>query len=320
MHPPMPVVDLHQDIAYYLQTCMECRGLGEDKPGRQSDLPKMERGNVRIVFGAVFTGLPLLGGHDFSASPALARYQVRLYRLLAGRHEPVNLILGRRDLDVLEGPWRLGVLVSLEGAYPLAEPWELEDYYHLGVRAVGLTWNVGNRYAQGCCPRGGAPERDYGLTGDGLELIGVANRLGVIVDVAHASRRAAVEAIEASSDPVILSHGAPGDGPRQSGHEVLQALADKGGVFGVTFIPKLYRDPSLDTIADTIVSLIDAYGHRLPAIGSDFHGISSTPRGLESVDKLPSLARALLERGLSKGEVEAVMYGNALRVLRQVLR
>jgi membrane dipeptidase len=55
----------------------------------------------------------------------------------------------------------------------------------------------------------------------------------------------------------------------------------------------------------------------LLAIGTDFFGITSVPRGFESIDRLPDLYRRLMDRGFSEADIAKVAYGNVLRVVRQ---
>jgi membrane dipeptidase len=55
-------------------------------------------------------------------------------------------------------------------------------------------------------------------------------------------------------------------------------------------------------------------------LGSDFDGISSTPRGLEDVSTFPALVAELLRRGWSDGDVKRVIGLNVLRVMREAER
>ena len=53
-------------------------------------------------------------------------------------------------------------------------------------------------------------------------------------------------------------------------------------------------------------------------LGSDFDGVDSIPRGMEDASKLPDLVRELVRRGYSEGDLEKILGGNLLRVMRQV--
>ncbi len=308
--------------------------LADDLPGRQADLPKWRKGNVRLVFVAIFPavevyGLKSAGGEgpaypSFASSRLLLLDQVKTIYSVA---EELGAVIVERESHAAEavhnGGYRLAFILHMEGADPILDPLDLKLLYKLGLRSLGLTWNYDNQYAASCVTR-----KDYGLTARGEELIREANRLGIIIDVAHASDKAALEAISVSKNPVMLSHGnlrSWVDTPRNSPHDVLEALARNRGVFGVSLIsPNIRRDrhPTIQDVALQIKEIIENYGKTLPAIGTDFHGIPGIrpPEGLESVDKLQLLVEELKRAGLSDSEINAVTHENALRVIRENLR
>ena len=332
------VVDLHEDIAFYFQSYGAGQAYGdygEDLEGRQADIPKYRRANVRLVFAALFPAVDVYGasppgrrGRWFSyptlaSSRSVVLDQFKTYYNLARRHG-ITLVEDSRSLEEVIGSdaWRLGFVLHLEGADPLGDPGDLELLYRLGLRSLGLTWNWDNKYAASCTTR-----RDYGLTPLGEELVEEAERLGILIDLAHASDRTALDVINASRKPVVISHGglrSRVDTGRNTGWEVLDALAANDGVFGVTFISSLIRSsgrPTIGDVVDIIVDLVERYGDRLPALGTDYHGLlyQEPPMGLESIDRLPVLAGMLAERGLGDNSIRRVMGENALRVLRERL-
>lgn len=332
-----PIIDLHEDIAFYVQSLGAGQPFGpyrEDLPSRQADAPKYRRGNVRIVFSALFPAVEVYGlkphRGEYEAYPSFASSRLLLldqvktiYRVAS----EIGAVIAERESDaegVLHSPtWRLGFVIHLEGADPLADPLDLELLYKLGLRSLGLTWNWDNQYAASCMTR-----RDYGLTARGEELVREANRLGIIIDVAHASDRAALEAIEVSRRPVMLSHGnlrSWVDTPRNTADEILEALATNRGVFGISLITSNItreRRATINDVARQIIDIVERYGHQLPAIGSDYHGLVGIqpPEGLESVDKLQKLLNILREAGLSENAIKSIAYGNAYRVIVENLR
>lgn len=325
------IIDLHEDISLYLMATGD--RLDDDKPGRHADIPKYSRAGVRLVFASIFPGDPTwsprlssqlsrgYGGEPMRAywyrdalGSALEHVKV-YYRLVDTSGGRVRLVEGPEDLGIVETGGSIGLLLSLEGAEPLGEPDDLLVFYRLGVRSVALTWNYDNRYAASCMSR-----RDYGLTGSGEELVRLANELGVIIDVSHASKRASIEAAEASKLPVIASHSNYSRvkrHPRNVDDEVIEAIKSKGGVVGVTLITSTLPRPTLDGVVDVIISMYEVFGADVIAIGTDFFGIERTPEGLEAVDKLPALLEALRERGIKDSDVEKIAWGNALRVIRE---
>ncbi len=84
---------------------------------------------------------------------------------------------------------------------------------------------------------------------------------------------------------------------------------------------RLTRDlpvPSYTAIADHIDHAVKVGGIDHVGLGSDFDGIDSAPRGMEDVSKIPALVRELARRGYSEADLEKILGGNVLRVMRQV--
>ncbi len=326
---PIPVIDLHEDITTYYLLHGAGQPLGpldQDIPGREADIPKWSRGGVRLVFASIFPGTPTLvrrgdrysPGFVMRRSPESLFEHFRLTHALITQHG-IRLVESWADAEDVIRSGGLGFLIHIEGADAVEYPDDLRLLHRLGLRSLGLTWNYGNRWAASCYSR-----KDYGLTADGEELIKEANKLGIIIDLAHASPRAAIEAAETSKKPVIVSHTgikAIKDHPRNVGDDVIEAVRKSGGVIGVAVTVSPFIGSSVAVAAQHIAYLIDHFGPDAPAIGTDFHGLLGLPpvKGLESVDKLPKLLSALKDMGYGDSVIEAVAYGNALKVLRSVL-
>lgn len=333
----LPVVDLHEDVSAYFLYHGGGAPLGdfaEDLAGREADMPKYRRGNVRVVFASMFPGIETFRPEESRALEKLYGRWIppvgyRVPQSLVWEHVSIYYKLsetyGIKVVEKLEDFERClasdGVcfVLHLEGAEALDEPYDLVLLGKLGLRSIGLTWNYTNKYGAGC-----AAKKDVGLTSEGEELIKTANRLGIIVDLAHASERTALEAIEASKRPVIVSHANIRrivDKPRNVGDEVLEALHKNGGVIGLSAIGPLISTkprPNLDDLARHFVYVYETYGADLSAIGTDFLGLLGlpAPEGFESIDKVQSLLRRLLEYGLSGRELAKIAYGNVERVVR----
>jgi len=76
--------------------------------------------------------------------------------------------------------------------------------------------------------------------------------------------------------------------------------------------------PSYTVIADHIDHAVKIAGVDHVGLGSDFDGIDSAPRGMEDVSKIPDLVRELARRGYNEQELEKILGGNVLRVMREV--
>ena len=131
---------------------------------------------------------------------------------------------------------KIAAFLGLEGAYAIdGDPAALGDLYDRGVRYVTLTWWHNTSFADGS----GDKPRWHGLNDRGRQLVREMNRLGMIVDVSHASDETFFDVLETTSAPVIASHSgarAIAEHHRNLSDDMLRALAKNGGVVGVNFV------------------------------------------------------------------------------------
>ena len=164
-----------------------------------------------------------------------------------------------------------------------------------------------------------------GLSAHGKDVVRACNRLGILVDVAHATSAGIEQALEISTKPVIYSHGhvSPfmparwsGGIPARAIHApVARRLADKGGVIGLWPLWGTY--PNLHLYADELMRLVGAYGAAHVGIGTDMDGLGRST--LPSYAEFAELPGYLAKRGLNEAGIEAVLGANYLRVLRQAM-
>ena len=76
---------------------------------------------------------------------------------------------------------------------------------------------------------------------------------------------------------------------------------------------------TVEDAANCIDHIVQVAGIDHVGIGSDYDGTSTLPRGLEDVSKMPNLTSALLKRGYREEDIEKIMGGNFLRVIREVV-
>ncbi|NLX43462.1 MAG: membrane dipeptidase, partial [Chloroflexi bacterium] len=147
------------------------------------------------------------------------------------------------------------------------------------------------------------------------------NRLGMVVDLAHVSPRAFYEALEVSDRPVLFSHGnaqALCDHPRNLSDHQLRALAQQGGVIGLSWVPS-FVDPeraTLSRLLDHFDHVVATAGITSVALGSDMDGGGTL---LPDVFGLGDLVGGLSDRGWDEEALRLVLGGNALRVLERAL-
>lgn len=154
-----------------------------------------------------------------------------------------------------------------------------------------------------------------GLTDFGVEVVRACNRLGIVVDVAHATYEVVKRAAAATSRPLILSHTsltpAPGPRSRQISADHARAVAQTGGVIGVW--PPATIFPTVDAMAAGMARLAEIVGVDHVGLGSDMRGLTGASV-LPSYRAFPLLAQALLARGLSPEDAGKILGGNYARV------
>jgi len=217
--------------------------------------------------------------------------------------------------------------------------------YGLGIRMALLVFNTRNYVGDGCGERTNA-----GLSYLGLELVERMNELGMLIDLSHCGIQTTLDAIEASQDPVLCNHvGARALYPRMKRlktDEELVALANKGGLAGVSAIPNQLSGNAEQGIEDMlnhidyIVKLIgvDHVGIGLDIVFGDhveYHRKAAKTTfkldyigqgldapymyGIESPEEWPNITRGLVSRGYTDDEIKKILGGNALRIIEEVV-
>ncbi len=316
LHKSTIVFDAHCDTLH--DVLAGKRRLGERSRKGHLDLPRLREGGVTAQIFALFPGREYLS-HG-AARRALCLLEA-FYQEMEANPNALTLATSASDIERAKEEGKVAAIMGLEGAEALeGELGLLRIFYRLGVRNVGLTWNYRNRAGYG------VKSEDKGLTEFGVELVRELNRLGVMIDVAHLAPTGVRDVLAISEAPVIASHAnakALCPHRRNLSDELLESIAEKGGVVGVTFVPS-FLDPdehhaSLERVLDHIDHMVKVMGVDHVGLGSDFDGFSGQTRGLEDVTKLPGITAGLLKRGYGEEEVRKILGGNFLRVFRQVV-
>ena len=157
-----------------------------------------------------------------------------------------------------------------------------------------------------------------GLSRFGRAVVAECNRLGVVVDCAHASFGATMAVLEVSSQPVIISHGQLGRAgtahPRLLTTAHVAAVAAAGGLIGAWQAGLTSR--SLADFGTEIIRLTEVAGPGHVAIGTDLDG--NYRPVLTSYHQLADLAGLLRDRGLPAAQVRQILGGNATELLHRI--
>lgn len=349
------VVDAHQDIAYnavtfgrdYRRSALKTRRLETDPkwPGATVGLPEAIAGRVAVVFATLYvspaTSKPAAWREETytNAREAYeqAMRQLDYYYRLTDETANVMLVRAANELDEVLESWKVegdlgarkqGLVILMEGADPILEPRQFEEWYARGVRIVGPAWSA-TRYSGGTGEPGG-------LTNLGRELLEVMLSFNAALDVSHMAEAAFFEALDIYEGTVIASHSNPRrfrDTDRHLSDTMIRRLAERDGVMGVVLFNRFLSekwssgDPkstvSIQLVADAIDYVCQITGTaRHVGIGSDFDGgfgYTSIPYELDTVADLIRIADVLRARHYAETDIEAIMGGNMLRKIREVL-
>ena len=173
----------------------------------------------------------------FSGAEAIKRFLWEIdaaHEAVSKNSDQVGLARSAGDLERLRSEGRLALLLGVDSGAVIEDLATLLIYHRLGLRRLQLAHGFAAPWADSCSAI--LDDEDLGLEEFGIEVVRECNRLGILVDLSHASDQTFWDTIEASSKPVIASHsGARSvvDAVRNLTDDMLRALAKNGGMIGV---------------------------------------------------------------------------------------
>jgi membrane dipeptidase len=318
IHQKATVFDGHCDTI--LEVINHKRSLGSRTLVGHLDIPRMKEGGVDVQFFAVF--IEDIYKPDRSLKRTLQLIDC-FYKEIEKNQDDISLVTNYNQIEEVNSAGKIAAILSIEGGEALeGDLGVLRVLYKLGVRLLTLTWNQRNQIADGI----GESRTGSGLTKFGLKVIDEMNRLGMLIDVSHLSETGFWDVIKRSKAPIVASHSncyALCPHLRNLKDEQIKALADKGGVIGITFVPNfLTQEKRKTTVGDVVKHidyLVEKVGVDYIGLGSDFDGTGGLPLGLEGVDKVPNITGELLDRGYKEKDIKKILGENFLRVFKEVV-
>ncbi|WP_312496647.1 dipeptidase [Pseudomonas cremoris] len=236
LHQRLLVLDSHLDTPLTLTrpgwNIIERHDYRQD--GSQVDLPRMREGGLDGGFFAVYTpqGPRTEEGRAYASAYGLATL-TRIRDVIDRNPDSFALALTADDARRIAAQGKRVVFISMENADPLSsDPELLNTYYRQGLRMLGLVHFMNNDLADSATA---LPEWK-GLSPKGRDLVQRANRLGILLDVSHASDAVFDQMLALSTAPIIASHSssrAVNPHPRNLDDNRVRQLAAKGGVIQV---------------------------------------------------------------------------------------
>jgi membrane dipeptidase len=316
LHASALVVDLHADTVQALDA--GARALGERSSRGHVDLPRLRQGGVDVQIFAIYVS-PSTPAHGRARADRLIGVLTRQVAEnrnggAAGGIVPATTVA---HIERASRAGKIASVLSIENGDALGgDVKALDAFYAAGVRIMSLTWNASNALGDGA-----AGNAHGGLTDLGRTVLRRMNALGIVVDVSHLSEASFWDALKVTRGALVASHSNASGVHRHvrnlTDHQ-LRAIARRGGVVGVSFVPQFLGGATLAHVLDHIDHMVAVMGVDHVALGSDFDGFSRAPAGIEDVSRLPNLTAGLLARGYSDDAVRRILGANALRVFRAV--
>ncbi len=351
------LIDGHEDIAWnaleygrdpnqsalFSRPAEAVSGLANLVGERATGLPEWLAGRVGIIFATLFA-LPLRRepqSHNIMVYTTPPEAEVHAHRQMAYYHKitaespAFRLVTSTSILSQVLKTWvansdpnqrLVGLVPLMEGADAIVSPGDAASWYQSGLRIVGLSW-AATQYAGGT----GEPGP---LTDLGRQLLKEMGRLNMALDLSHCSEEAFLEAVEVYPATIIASHSNPRlflPTDRGLSDEMIKKLAGRDGVMGIVpfnkFLVPGWKTGSLKAGIGRVVAAIDYVvqltgSPRHVAIGTDFDGglgPEALPDGMNTIADIQKIISALQLAGYSESDIKAILHGNWLRILQNIL-
>jgi membrane dipeptidase len=266
IHASVITLDTHKDISATLALGKKSDDAKEIEKWRrrndptvdgsnQVDFPKMREGGYDCAFYIVYVGQGRLDGGGFvnAKKQALLKFDA-IHRMVKKYPEHIGLARTPDDVRKLHAAGKLIACIGIENGYPMGKDLSLiEEFHRLGARYMSIAHNRHSQLGDSHTPK---EPLHNGLSELGRKAIGEMNRVGIMVDISHASKQTMLQALEVSKAPVIASHSGCANirkHGRNLDDEQLLALKKNGGVIQCVALGSFVKDTSarqkaLDTL------------------------------------------------------------------------
>jgi len=215
-----------------------------NESGSKVDYPRMIEGGLDSIFFAAFVAQNIRDDDGDSRAKALALQMIdAIIESTVANSDTVGLALTPNDAIELEKQGKRAVYIAIENGYPIGSDLaNVELFYNKGVRYITLVHSTNNDLADSSTDSKGAEHE--GLSQFGEEVVKEMNRLGIMIDVSHASDDVFYDTIAISKAPIIATHSnarAVTEHKRNMSDDMLKTIAEHGGVVQLTMLASYLR-------------------------------------------------------------------------------
>lgn len=319
IHSRILSVDTHTDTPLGFKNGYSV-GLRKDN---MVSIQKMEEGKLDAQFLAAFIWQ---GKRDEASSQKAVERTTQLIQSIYDEVEKYKDYCGiavtGEDLIRLKGEGKKAFFIGIENGYAIGKDLKnIEKYKKMGVNYITLCHSYDNDI---CNSSTHTEDATKGLTKFGREVVKEMNRLGIMVDVSHASEGTFWDVIKESKQPIIASHSSARalcNHDRNLTDEQLRALAKNGGVAQLCLLDAYINE---DRKAATVCDAADHLDHMIKVAGIDHVGIGTDfdggggLQGCNGDNDLINLSIKMIEKGYTEEDLRKIWGGNLLRVMKQV--
>ena len=237
LHRESLVFDAHNNLVASLLrqkgVAFESIDLTRFQPGLQTDLPRLRQGGLGAEFFATYVS-PDSVKKGTAVRETLEQID-KLKQLLRRYPDEWELASSTDDIVRLHKEHKLAGLIAIENGNAIDGSLAiLRSYQQAGVRCMALTHDDTHSWADAALDKA----KHRGLSDFGEQVVAEMNRLGMVIDLSHASDETIRDTLAISRAPVVFSHSGAhkiGPHPRNVSDEILRLVAKNGGVVQVNF-------------------------------------------------------------------------------------
>jgi len=285
------------------------------------DLHKMNEGHLDSTIMVAYLKQEGRSEEDLLAATAKADQLLnQIEEMVANNCTAIEIARTPDELFRHKKEGKRSIMMGIENGYAIGKDIaNIERFRRRGIVYITLCHNGDNDI----CDSARGNHEHNGLSEFGSKVVEEMNRVGLMVDLSHASEKSFYDALNLSKTPIICSHSSCRtlcDHPRNLTDEQMKVLAHKGGVMQLCLYSGFLRKDGQATILDAIDHLnhmINVMGIDHVGIGSDFDGDGGIT-GCESASEIINITRRLLAEGFSENDIQKIWGGNFLRVMQEV--
>ena len=321
IHSRILSVDTHTDTPLWFTRGAFSLGW---RKSNQVSIQKMEEGYLDSQFLAAFLAQKELDAE--SSQKAVEKCQKMLEGIFADVEkykDYCGIALTEEDARRLKAEGKKAFFLGIENGYGIGKDIKnIKKYKDMGVQYMTLCHSYDNDI---CNSSSNTADASKGLTPFGRKVVKEMNKVGMLIDISHASEGTFWDAIKYSKDPIFASHSsvkALCDHDRNLTDDQLRALAKNGGVIHICIYGGyLNKDANAASIEDVVAHIdhaVKVAGIDHVGIGSDFDGGGGV-LGCNGDNDMINITVKLLEKGYSEEDIRKIWGGNFFRVLDQVI-